>query len=460
MPQGGFPIPYAPRPYQSDNNIAELIMRAGQQRAALQQQMFQGLAGSVEQLGQIHGQIQQQKLLEARTQREERMGKAAEAKIAREEQDRAALDAAEGSGLDPDQIEAKLPGHLKGQFRESWNRQQEQKAKYEKAQLEATNAQADMLGNGAKYLKNHLQDPDGGVGAATMWVQTLPKALQERAAPYMQQVQKNPQALGQILNGLIQQSPAEQARLQRAADEEYTLKPGDVRYKGGKEVASGGAKEETRSIEVQLADPNITPERRASLLKAKSDAALAGRDPNAAGTRNDARSDKSFQFNMKELEDRAKPLIDKADRFNRLVTTVDEKTPQADALIAPELLTVMAGGRGSGVRMTEAEMSRLVNGRSHWESLKAAVNKWKLDPTQALTVTDEQRSEIKKLLATMGGRIKSDVKTINDARRALVNADSVDEHRNIMADLGEKLSAVADEEDVQTIDGVKVRRLR
>src|ERR1051326_230465 len=110
-------------------------------------------------------------------------------------------------------------------------------------------------------------------------------------------------------------------------------------------------------------------------------------------TRGDARTDKSYQFSVGELDKVGKPITDAVARFGRLQDTIPKKPPQADALVAPELLTVMAGGAGSGLRMNEAEISRVVGGRSNLESLKAALNKWSLNPSQALSNTAAQRSE-------------------------------------------------------------------
>ncbi len=87
------------------------------------------------------------------------------------------------------------------------------------------------------------------------------------------------------------------------------------------------------------------------------------------------RLDRSYQFNSTQLDKLAKPIEDQASRLERLQTTINQQTPQADALLAPELLTVMAGGQGSGLRMNEAEIPRVVGGRSNFESLKAALNK-------------------------------------------------------------------------------------
>ena len=86
-------------------------------------------------------------------------------------------------------------------------------------------------------------------------------------------------------------------------------------------------------------------------------------------------------------------LADQADRINKLVTSLAQRTPQADAVLAPEILVVMAGGAGSGVRLNEAEMERVVKGRSNLESLRAALNKWNPNNGEALSVTDSQRQQ-------------------------------------------------------------------
>ena len=36
----------------------------------------------------------------------------------------------------------------------------------------------------------------------------------------------------------------------------------------------------------------------------------------------------------------------------------------------------MAGGQGNGLRMNEAEISRIVGGRTNWESFKAKLGAW------------------------------------------------------------------------------------
>ena len=152
-----------------------------------------------------------------------------------------------------------------------------------------------------------------------------------------------------------------------------------------------------------------------------------------APVRADARSDRSYTFNSARLDKARTPIADQVTRLDRLVSTINQETPQADALIAPELLTVVAGGMGSGLRLNEAEISRVIGGRSKLESLKAALNKWQLDPTKALSVTPEQRGEIRALIAEVGQRARAKLSTLDSATQALVDADSVEDQRKIVA---------------------------
>ena len=156
----------------------------------------------------------------------------------------------------------------------------------------------------------------------------------------------------------------------------------------------------------------------------------------------DERADKSFQYNNTALDKVATPIDQINQRMGRLNDTLAQNTPQADALVAPELLSVMSGGQGSGLRMNEAEISRIVGGRSNWESLKAAVNKWSLDPKEALSITPEQRQEIRALAKTVQDKLVAKEKIIDDARNQLIDADDPKEHRRIVADTKKKLDEI------------------
>jgi hypothetical protein len=184
-----------------------------------------------------------------------------------------------------------------------------------------------------------------------------------------------------------------------------------------------------------------TPEQ---VIQARTEFQRAGQaPPSGSNNHEDARMDKSYQFNSSQLEAVRKPIIDQAARFNRLVETVNQGTPQADALIAPELLTVMAGGAGSGLRMNEAEISRIVGGRSNLETIKAALNKWTLDPTKALSITPAQRVQVRQLIEAAGGRLNEQIATIDKANQELVDGKTVDDHRRTLANVKSKLAQLS-----------------
>lgn len=158
---------------------------------------------------------------------------------------------------------------------------------------------------------------------------------------------------------------------------------------------------------------------------------LATTRPEKAGEAS-ARSDKSYTYNNNKLDTLGKPIEDAEARMGRLRDSLAAGTPQADALIAPELLTIMAGGMGSGLRMNEAEISRVVGGRSKWQSLEAALNQWRLDPTKANSITPEQRQQIRALVDAVNVKLQAKQKALDDAREGLLNSDDPKEHRKIV----------------------------
>lgn len=160
----------------------------------------------------------------------------------------------------------------------------------------------------------------------------------------------------------------------------------------------------------------------------------------SAGDR--ARLDRSFTANLSQLNAMRKPVSDLQQRMGRLVEAVNQETPQADALVAPELLTVMAGGMGSGLRMNEAEIARIVGGRSNFESIKAALNKWQTDPTKALSITPAQRQQIRDLIQSVASKSEQAMALMNQAEQDLIDAPDVHSQREILANLRKQIDAI------------------
>jgi len=202
-----------------------------------------------------------------------------------------------------------------------------------------------------------------------------------------------------------------------------------------------GAKKE----DFDRADKLLQQVEQAQGVKAQQETANAARaaaQAQAAAAKGTARGDKSYQFNSGQLEKVAAPVDQAISRMGRLQDALAQNTPQADALIAPELLSVMAGGAGSGLRMNEAEIGRIVGGRSKWETLKASINQWSLDPSKANSITPEQRKEIRALVSEVDTKLKTKQAALEDARQGLLNTDDPGEHRKIVANARAKMTAV------------------
>lgn len=193
-----------------------------------------------------------------------------------------------------------------------------------------------------------------------------------------------------------------------------------------------------RSSNMALTDPEAAMSTRE---KAMQDPRVLAAQVTASGKppQDQARLDRSYNLSNTAIENLRKPIADQASRMSRLVDTVNQMTPQADALIAPELMTVMAGGQGSGLRLNEAEISRVIGGRTHFQDLKAALDKWQLDPTKGLSITPSQREQIRALISDVSNRSNAKLEDINKASQSLIDTGDVDAHRRIVSDLRQNI---------------------
>jgi hypothetical protein len=153
-----------------------------------------------------------------------------------------------------------------------------------------------------------------------------------------------------------------------------------------------------------------------------------------------AAGQRSYQFQSKRMDKIAAPIEQRAERISRLEDTLNQNNPQADALVAPELLTVMAGGQGSGLRMNEAEIARIIGGRSAWETLKANIQHWSTDPQAARSITPDQQRQIRSLFGAIKTRVGQKMQALDEERQNLANSDNPAEHRLIYNRLQKRLS--------------------
>jgi hypothetical protein len=158
---------------------------------------------------------------------------------------------------------------------------------------------------------------------------------------------------------------------------------------------------------------------------------------------------------VKELIDTEKPIKGHIDGINGLGSVLAQRTPAADALIAPLVLKATVAGQGSGFRMTRAEIENVLHSRSKWQDLEVALNKWSADPSKALQVTDEQRTDLRTLAKAIRVKANEQMTAITKARHDL--DDAVEEGdsmkiRRIRTKLDEDLQKMNDEPKVDDND--------
>ncbi len=157
---------------------------------------------------------------------------------------------------------------------------------------------------------------------------------------------------------------------------------------------------------------------------------------------NQRRTDSSYDRRNADLDKQAQPVSDSIQRVGRLMDTIDNGSPLADSVTAPELMVVMAGGQGSGVRITSAEINSIVGSQSKLEQLKAALKQYSTNPNEANKILEPMRGQIRAIVGKVHEKLQAKEQIIEDARQRLIDADDVKEQRQIVADMKKQLAAV------------------
>lgn len=160
---------------------------------------------------------------------------------------------------------------------------------------------------------------------------------------------------------------------------------------------------------------------------------------NSGSAHEDTRRDNNYKSAITELEKATQPITAQVGSINDLGIMLNQRTPQADALIAPMVLKSTISGTGSGFRMTQAEINQVIGGRSKWDSLSAALNKWQTDPSKALSITDPQRDQLRSLAKAIRTKATKRLAQVQQARHDLDDADGVDSIHRIMTKVKEDL---------------------
>lgn len=128
----------------------------------------------------------------------------------------------------------------------------------------------------------------------------------------------------------------------------------------------------------------------------------------------------------------------------------------SDASAIPEYLQIMAGGMGSGLRMTTAEINKVQHAQSYFAQLQAKMGRLPFAEffgAQPKTIQDDMRAHMVDLLQTVREASKRTTQLHVAALRALKSAKSSDDVLTIQANYLEKMSETPDQIDADVKAG-------
>lgn len=157
-----------------------------------------------------------------------------------------------------------------------------------------------------------------------------------------------------------------------------------------------------------------------------------------------------------ELDKRAQPIENQLSAIRELGTALNQKTPGADAVIAPLVLKATVAGAGTGFRMTQTEINQVLGAGTHWDSLKRALLKWDTDHSQALSLTDDQREDLRKLTREIRKKATQLSRQITDARHKIDDAEDLPSVNRARTALQESLDKMDDEEGGPSTDAAGI----
>lgn len=168
-------------------------------------------------------------------------------------------------------------------------------------------------------------------------------------------------------------------------------------------------------------------------------------DPNAAGLRADTFRNQIHKQATDRIDKLEVPYAKQLDSLNKLGTSLAEKgNPQADALIATELLKSTIAG--DGVRLTQPEINAVTGARTKQESFWTALNAWGGDPTKPLILNERQKDDIRKVAIALRQKVRAKTDKLSATRDSVDQASSADEINKAITALHKQLTTDSDQE--------------
>lgn len=134
----------------------------------------------------------------------------------------------------------------------------------------------------------------------------------------------------------------------------------------------------------------------------KRDAAAAAAAAGASRVDERTATNQGFQVAQqfrRELITNEQKIDADLERSDRALTLLNSPNFVTDAVAGPEFLQIVAGGMGSGLRMTDAELNRVNGAQSMIDQFKGKLAKWDtLDLTDKVTIQATMRQQMKDAL--------------------------------------------------------------
>ncbi len=168
----------------------------------------------------------------------------------------------------------------------------------------------------------------------------------------------------------------------------------------------------------------------------------------------------SYKLQNDELDKLGKPIDEVATKvgdLRDLIATGDSGNPQAWANVPAKVLSLTAGGQGSGLRMSTALLDQELGGAGKWAQLQGAFQAWNPDPKNASKISDAQKTQFRAILNAAEKRVQARQDIVNQGRQDLIDAKDINGHRTVVLGTRTKLAAADRAAGGQAATGAGVR---
>ena len=151
----------------------------------------------------------------------------------------------------------------------------------------------------------------------------------------------------------------------------------------------------------------------------------------------------SYTQNNSELDKIGNPIEQTAQKVADIKDLMAENSPQAWANIPAKVLSLTAGGTGSGLRMNQALLDKELGGAGKWAELQGKFQAWNPNSAKASEISDAQKAQFKSVVASLEKQIQARLDVVNGARTDLLGAgNDVNQHRKIVLGVHQKLQGL------------------